>query len=185
LNSISRVLYLSLGLAAASLLFAGEFTANYSEITATDTVEVKIYVKGSIYRMDILEEGQDLFIIVNEEAGVTRVFNTAEMQYMEVAVNDIRSLMQDPFQGSNYMAGIGITKTVGTDTLEGYVCEKQSITHQDKKQMTRWMSMALDFPLKIEFHLAQGKFVELWNIKEGEVDDALFETPPDYQKLEP
>ena len=83
---------------------ASQFTADMIQSDGGDTTTGKIYVKNSKYRMDQEEDGHQVFVIVDQTAGVTRVLMPEEKMYMEMGTQDFRSLMKDPFQGVKYTA---------------------------------------------------------------------------------
>jgi len=49
--------------------------------------------------------------------------------------------------------------------------------------MTQWVSQKLGFPARIVMDVSENKSVELQNIQEGPVDDALFDIPSEYTKM--
>jgi len=94
-----------------------QFTADMIQSEGGDTITGKIYVKNSKYRMDLEEDGHQVFVIVDQTAGVTRVLMPEEKMYMEMGTQDFRSLMKDPFQGLKYTASTGDSKHLGTETV--------------------------------------------------------------------
>lgn len=160
-----------------------QFTADMIQSEGGDTITGKIYVKNSKYRMDLEEDGHQVFVIVDQTAGVTRVLMPEEKMYMEMGTQDFRSLMKDPFQGLKYTASTGDSKHLGTETVNGYECDKYLISMNQQDVMTQWVSQKLKFPIKIVMHVSKHTFVELQNIQEGPVDDALFDIPSEYTKM--
>jgi OOP family OmpA-OmpF porin len=159
---------------------ASEFTADMIQSEGGDTTTGKIYVKDSRYRMDLEEDGREIFVIVDQNAGVTRVVMPEEKMYMELGSQEPASLMNDPFQGSKYTASTGDSKHLGTETVNGYQCDKYLVSMNGQDVMTQWVSQKLGFPIKIVMDVSKGTFVELRNIQEGPVDDALFDIPSGY-----
>jgi len=162
---------------------ASQFTADMIQSEGADTITGKIYVKNSKYRMDLEEDGHQVFVIVDQTAGVTRVLMPEEKMYMEMGTQDFRSLMKDPFQGVKYTASTGDSKHLGTETVNGYECDKYLISMNDQDVMTQWVSQKLEFPVRIVMDVSENKFVDLQNILEGPVDDALFDIPSEYTKM--
>ncbi len=95
---------------------------------------------------------------------------------------DPQSLMNDPFQATIYMADNGESKPAGTETINGLVCDKSVITMSGQDVATKWVSQKYNFPVKIEQMMAENKFIEITDIVEGPIDDALFQLPEDYTK---
>ena len=164
---------------------AGEFSADMVEIDGADTVMSKIYVKGSNYRMEVMEEGQEVLVVVNPEEGMTRVALVPDKMYFEMESTDMRSLLKDPFQSLKYMTSMGESTSQGTEEVNGHECEKITISLDGQDQMTQWFAKDLDFPIRIVLHSMKDKLVELSNIRAEELDDDLFTIPSDYQKVEP
>ena len=81
--------------------FGGEYIADIINQSAADTVSAKIYVKGSNYRIEIQDEGKPMIILVNQDANITRICDAAEKSYVEIPSDDLKSLMNDPFQNTN------------------------------------------------------------------------------------
>jgi len=162
---------------------SNQFTAEMVETMADQSKTSKILVKGLKYRIEQETEGQPLYVLVDQNIGITRVVLPINEQYMEMKSQDRMSLMNDPFQGLKYSISIGETKELGTETVNGYVCDKSMISIQDQDIMTQWVSQKLNFPIKILNHVANNMTMELKNIQEGEFDDALFETPAEYTMM--
>ena len=163
---------------------AAEFTADMTEIDGSDTLTSKIYIKESNYRMEMVEDGQEVFVIVSPEDGMTRVALVADKMYFEMPSNDMRSLMKDPFQSLKHVTSMGESTSLGTEEINGYECEKIEISLEGTPQMTQWVAKDLGFPLRIVLHTVGDKLVELSNVQAEELDDALFKVPSDYTKME-
>jgi ankyrin repeat protein len=170
--------------AYSSCVEAAQFSADMVQHLGEKSKAGKIYVKDSKYRMEEKENGQQIIVIVDQEAGITKVMAVAEKKYMEMKVTDMISLMNDPFQATKASATRYNQKPLGSETINGFECEKSSFYSNDQLLMTQWVSKKLKFHLKIAFHGAGGKTVELENIKEGPVDEALFQVPAGYAKKE-
>jgi outer membrane lipoprotein-sorting protein len=169
-------------------LFAGEFSADMVVQTGGqkgETTTSKLYVKGTKYRMEQEEDGQNIIIIVDTEAMVTRVLMPSEKMYMEIASDDMKSLANDPFQSAKKTESLGETKLLGTETISGYKCDKYLITRDGNDVMTQWISKKLDFALKVVTHEGEKMTMVLENINEGKLSDALFEVPDDYTPMGP
>ena len=77
----------------------------------------------------------------------------------------------------------GVTcKKVGTETLNGRVCDKWEFTSASGNH-TAWLDQKLHFPIKTLS--SDGGGMEMSNIKEGTQDASLFEVPAGYQKFDP
>jgi len=165
---------------------AVEFKADMIHHITGESKSGPIFVKGALYRMEQKEEGQQIIVIVNQDTGVIRVLIPERKQYIEFPANDPSALMNDPFQSVKYMVSPACgaaSKLVGTETVNGYVCDKYVISMQDTDVITEWVSQKLKFPIKIVNHTAQDTFTEFRNIKEGSIVDTLFQLPAGYTKM--
>jgi outer membrane lipoprotein-sorting protein len=169
-------------------LFAGEFSADMVVQAGGqkgETTTSKIYVKGTKYRMEQEEDGQDIIIIVDMDAMVTRVLMPSEKMYMEIASDDIQSLANDPFQSAKKTESLGETQLLGTETISGYKCDKYLITREGTDVMTQWISKKLEFAVKVVQHEGEQMTMVLKNISEDKLDDSLFEIPDGYTPMGP
>jgi len=162
--------------------FAAEFTARMTDQDGDRVRLSTITIKGSFYRMDMEEYGEKISVIVDQDAGLTRVILHSEKTFMEIKSQDPQSLMNDPFQAAIYMADNGESKLVGTETINGLGCDKFVISMSGQDVMNKWVSQKYNFPVKIEHLMTENKFVEITDIAEGPVDDSLFQPPEGYTK---
>ena len=168
--------------AGCSQVLAAEFSADFTEKQGDYERSGKIYVKGSNYCLDIVEDGEQMLIIVDPEARKTVVIPVSTGEYRELAIDDMTSIMNDPFQGYLYTAEMGEVKTGGAETINGYECDKSVVTMGDTDIMSRWVAKSLDFPIKIVAHGPPDKVFELINIVVAPVDDSKFEIPEGFTK---
>ncbi|MCK5124627.1 MAG: DUF4412 domain-containing protein [candidate division Zixibacteria bacterium] len=161
---------------------SAEFSADLQETIGKKTSVGKIFVKGLKYRMEKMEGDLPLIILVDQETNVTQVINVSEKAYIEMPSTDMQSLTNDPFQSLKYIADIpdASIKQIGKETVSGIECNKSTVLYGETDYFTQWVSGKYDFPLKIIAHAADDMVVELINIKEGAVDDALFAVPEGY-----
>jgi hypothetical protein len=171
--------------AFCSLAAASEFSADMTMVDRGNTTKYKLYIKGLKYRMETVEDGQEIVIIVDQEKTLTRVLLVNEKAYIEMPSNDIRSLMNDPFQGLKVTidtAGIE-RNSLGTETVNGIECDKYALLVEGEEFYTYCMSRKYNFPLKIILKQSE-RVVEVKNIKESAVDDNLFEVPEGFSTME-
>ena len=168
-----------------SLAVAAEFSADMVVVAGGNTTTNKLYVKGLKYRMETIEDGQEIVIIVDQETNLTRVAIISEKAYIEMPCDDMRSLMNDPFQSLKVTINTpGIEhNSLGTETVNGIECDKSTLLWGGTEFYTYYMSRKYDFPIKII--LGQSEMVtELKNIKESAIDDGLFELPEGFSAME-
>jgi len=143
----------------------------------------KLYVGQAKYRMDQEEDGQQVVVLVDQEAGLTRVLLPAEKVYVEMPSDDLQSLMNDPFQAARFNETVGEKSKTGTEKVGGYSCEVYAVTYGGDVIMQQWVSHKLGFPLKIIIPGEGGRTMELKNIKEEKVEEELFMLPAGYIKV--
>ncbi len=72
-------------------------------------------------------------------------------------------------------------KNLGTETVNGRVCDHWQITSKDGKVTNAWVDKKIHFPIK---SVTPDGTWELSNIKEGEPDASLFQIPAGYHKMD-
>ena len=169
-----------------SQVISAEFSADMFDPGSGDTTIGKIYVKGLKYRMEKMEDGQSLVIIVNQEANMTQVINISEEAYIEMPCDDLRSLANDPFQSLKYTAAaLDVTlKPAGTEMINGMECEKATLMMNGAGIMTQSVATKLEFPVRIVTHAQEDRIFELRNIKETTIEDGLFKIPEGFSNIE-
>ena len=75
-----------------------EFTADMVERISGKTKMSKIYVKGEKYRLEQEEDGLQIIVIVDQDAGVTRVLLPGEKKYIEMESKDPNILIRQNVQ---------------------------------------------------------------------------------------
>lgn len=163
--------------------YSAEFSADMTESQGSYSKSGKLFVKGSQYGMELEDSGEKVRVFVDTEANKTVVLNLSKQEFRELASDDMNSLMNDPFQGYQYMIkrGFGVEKPAGTETVDGFECHKYVMVTEDSTElMSRWVSSKLNFPIKIVAHGNPSRIMALTNIVEGAVDDAKFVIPEGY-----
>lgn len=163
---------------------ATQFTADMS-VTIHHNNEIqtgKISVKDARYRIEQVEEGQEIVVLVDQEQGLTRVLLPADKMYMEMASDDMQSLMNDPFQAAKYTETIGEKVKTGVEKISGYECDLYAIKRNGDDIMRLWVSKKVSLPLKIEIPGKGGRTMLLENIKTSSLEDDLFAMPAGYTK---
>lgn len=181
----SRFIYFFLGFLLIpwfGISVAAEFTADMTETTDDEVRTYKMYVKNDLYRMELDEEGSEVIVLVDQATGLTRVLMPAEMMYMEMASDDMQSLMNDPFQAAKYTEKIGEKVKIGAERIAGYDCDVYAIRSGNDELMRMWISKKLDFALKIAITGENTRSMKLSNIDVSDLDDELFVMPAGYTK---
>ena len=164
---------------------AAEFTADVNQRLHGTDLTGKIFVKGEKYRLEQQDnKKRRMFIIVDQKANLTIVVDPAEKNYMETPSQGMVSLMNDPLQSARYMEQKHKKVLLGDEIVSGFKCKKMKYESQGKELMTVWKSIKLGFVLKITLPDKKKSFLQLKNIKEGAVDNALLRVPTGYAKKE-
>jgi hypothetical protein len=142
-----------------------------------------LYVGDAKYRMDQEEDGRQVIVLVDQEAGMTYVLLPSEKIYMEMANDDLQSLMNDPFQAAKFTEGIGEKSKIGSEEVSGYASDIFAVKRDGDVILKLWVSEKLDIPLKIVIPGEGGRTMELRNIQEGELSGELLAMPDGYTKV--
>ncbi len=167
------------------MVSAIQFKAEMVEIDKTDTTKSDFYLKDSLYRMEQVERGQQVIILVDQQTNLTRVVAPELKTWIQISSDHRTSLMNDPFQSVKRAAGDGENKPLGTETMNGYLCDIYLVSKNERDLMTQWVSQELKFPLKIINHVVEGRSVKLRNIEVIPVPDSLFQIPDEYEEYVP
>jgi len=164
---------------------AAEFSADMVQTRGSETNQGKFYLKGDKHRMEMKEAGQSTIIIVDVAGKKSYMLNPETKTYMDLSAMGMGG-GQTQTPSEEELKKLGEWKNAGTETVNGYECEKKIFVYKDKSmgEMTHWISKKLSYPIKM-FYQARGMtmITEYKNIKEGKVDDKLFQIPPGYQKM--
>jgi len=160
---------------------ATEFTADVNQRLHGQDLTGKIFVKGDRYRLEQQDDkNRQMFIIVNQKTNLTIMVDPAEKVYSETSSQGMMSLMNDPFQSARSMEGKHKRISIGDEMMSGITCRKLIFESQGKEMMTAWKSKKLGFFLKITLPDKKKSFIHLNNIKEGSVNEALFQVKDGY-----
>ena len=164
--------------------FAGQFIAEIFETGENERQQGRIAVSGDRYRIDIVEDGRKLNIVVDQDQGKTRIVIPSEKAFLEIDNTSPQSMMNNPFQSFRFSEGQFERQETGTEIMQGHECRKILIRTQGQDVMTAWFADELGFYLKIVNHLAENMAVELKNINIKPVHDGVFSIPAGFQKLD-
>jgi len=170
---------------ACSSLIAADFTAELLMSQPNDSMTVKLYVKGSLYRVEKLTGNNKMLIIENRDTDITTAMNPEEKTYLEIEGK--KGAFVNPVKGWEQMKGSTDETLAGTETIRGYECEHYTYAYPGEAEpaMEIWKSNKLDHFIKWVLHLDPSSgdaSMEVLNIVEGPLDDALFKIPPEYSR---
>lgn len=154
----------------------------------------KFYFSPPNFRMDANANGQNVSMISNASAQTTYMVMHDRHMYMEMHNTQNNPFMrQQPFVPHDFdpknpcawakEKGASSCKSLGTETVNGRVCDKYQGTSSDGKiTTTGWIDQKLHFPIKAVS--SDGSTFDVTNVKEGKPDASLFQPPAGYQKMD-
>lgn len=162
---------------------ATSFSADMVQTKKAGISTNRFFMRDHQYRMETEEEGMALVILVDRKSGMTRMVVPDEKVYLEFKNDDMRSLMNNPFEAYGKLAGMTKVRTAGTETVEGILCRGNILSENGRDLMVAWIAEALDFPVRID-NLGNADKVELKKIRKTTLKDALFEVPDGYELVD-
>ncbi|NVM23624.1 MAG: DUF4412 domain-containing protein [Desulfobacterales bacterium] len=167
-------------LALSGVGMAADFSADYVQKTQGKTMNGKIYIKGKKIRTETNTGGQKTVSIIDLSKAKVIILFPGQRMYMETHVDKD---MEKSFQTEDDLGKIAAKKLLGTETVNGYKCQKYHFTFHDKSlgASTHWISKKLQCPIKMISKGSHGEVtMEYKNIKVGGVKDSLFQVPAGY-----
>ena len=161
-----------------------QFTADMVTTESGVTKTNKFYSENPFYRMDIEEEGQEGYVIVDRNEGVTKVVMPAEQMYMVMSSSGMQSMSNDVFQSIEKQKEQYETNLVGSETINGYDCEIYEVVIDGNVVSKYWQFPDIEYPIKVISGANNDMVMELKNIVEGDVDDSIFRIPDGYTKMD-
>ncbi|OGW75674.1 MAG: hypothetical protein A2Z72_03085 [Omnitrophica bacterium RBG_13_46_9] len=169
-----------------TLCLAAEFSADMDGNQIGRDMKGKVYIKGDRVRMEGMSpEGEVSVAIMDVEKGTMCTLIPKNKVYIEMSGLAVKSKMNQ-FASDKKMAEVSDKNYLGTEDINGYLCDKYEYIYHDKSQgtMTQWFSKKLNYPIKMISNSPYGETViEYKNITEGGISDSLFEIPAGYQKM--
>ena len=162
---------------------AAEFQADFIQKYQGMEIKGKFYIKGNKTRTDMDMMGQKTSMITRMDKNVTWNVQHGAMMYLEMPIPPENAQALQP---DEELKKIAVKKKIGSETINGYKCDKYEIIYHDKSmgKMTQWISRKLNFPIKIIYNGPQGVMsTEYNNIQSSNVKESLFEVPQGFQKM--
>jgi hypothetical protein len=174
------------------------FSADFSNTKADgEKTTGKIYFSPPNRRIDVtsMPEGRGphgpVSVISNGATQTTYVLMIQQQMYMELHANSERvpprlGSLQNLGRDNLCVTDTGETKSdctkLGTETVNGRVCDKYTGSNQQGRKDTVWIDQKLKFPVKSQGE--DGHLWELTNINEGAPDASLFKLPDGYRQFD-
>lgn len=156
-----------------------------------EKVTGKIYFSPPKNRMDMNTRQGSVSTITDGSTKTSYTIMHAQKMYMEMHLdqlaNQMGPMMKAPKAPSSFdpshPCGADMTcKKVGTETVNGRVCDKWVMSDKRGNTTTAWIDQKLFYPIKTQS--SGGDTFDLTNVKEGPQPAALFQPPADYRKMD-
>jgi len=175
--------------AFSGLALASEFSADIIMKGGPMSGKGKVWVKGQKMRQEFGHQFGKMIMIMDMDQGFNWVLMPESKTYIKNKIKTKgKGFRPENFMGMQQDQMKAQIKLVGTETVNGYKCDKYLITFENKKMgtMTQWFAKKLNYPIKmINKSAIMGEIItELQNIKRGGVKDALFKIPSDYKEIQ-
>ena len=175
---VGAILLMWVGLCQAQ---SPEFSATMVSKMHGQTIPGKIFVKGDQVRTESKAQGRTHVMIIRPDKKLVYMIMPQQKTYMEMPITqDSQQKMMNlsPKDNPNM-------KLLGTETINGYECDKYETTVSHEGQTTKhyaWISKKLGMPIKSTS--ADGSMsMEYQDIKVGKLDDSLFAPPKGYRQM--
>ena len=174
--------------------FGAEYTADMVTTGPQGNMTGKLYVKGDLFRQDMVMQGQEQTILIDEDKDLTIILMHAQKMYMEFPAMDdeeFQETMEVDIDSAEDLLkenpDMATAEDLGTETVNGIRCRVFKVTYKEdlRGDSTLWISKELETPIKIVTNTSEGtSTMELKNIKKGGVSPNLFSIPSGYKKME-
>jgi hypothetical protein len=178
-----QLLVVFIFLAVGGNAFAASFSADLVKTGGGKTQTSRLFLLDDLYRLDIVEDGQELTILVNRTSGKTKILIPGDKEYLEIENDSFQSVMNNPLEGYYMMRQRFEARTSGSETIDGIECDKVIISSDGKDLVTAWVAKPYAFPIRM-VNPTTGDRAELKNIKEGRIDKTKFQVPAGYTEKE-
>ncbi len=186
-KSMALTLAGALVLSAGTPALAAEFSADMVQIDEYGDAEtVRTYIKGDLRRDEIIDDGEiEGWTIFRPDKGVVWNVSPDDEMYIEIPLNIGGD---DIVQKVEQLEESTTRKPLGTETVNGYECEKVHYQYQagSKGGFVVWHSKELNYPVRIVQKDLKGKTTqttEIRNIDTDTVPVSKFEIPAGYEKM--
>lgn len=180
ISSFIGILLSLVALLLTGEVLAAEFSAQVVTRFQGEETRGKVYVKGNRIRQEFPSGGGTKIIIYNADTKLAWMVMPERQMYLEMPITDeiTRSLMQAAKDQAQM-------KPLGSETVNGYSTNKYETAFRLNGGELRhhiWIAKRLGLIIKVD-SLDKTFSREYREIKEGEVPEALFAPPADYQKM--
>jgi outer membrane lipoprotein-sorting protein len=167
---------------------ASEFLADVVMKGGMMSGDGKLWVKNNKSRQEMGAGAEKMIIIMDLDQG----FQWMLMPDMKMCMKTKLQAKGKGFRPENFVGTQqgpmeAQLKRLGTETVNGYKCDKYLLTFKNKKMgtMIQWFATKLSYPVKIvnKSDMTGEVITELQNIQKTSVKDDLFIVPSGYQEM--
>jgi hypothetical protein len=144
----------------------------------------QVQSNGDKYRYDFEMGGDKGIVIVDPANGKTAILFPSEKFVHFTETSSMISRSNDPVQAVITLKDRYTEKKLGQENVAGFDYDKTELYATDKKVFTVWFSEKLNFPLKIQSHIAKDTYMELSNITLQKITPSVFEIPEGYTEVD-
>jgi outer membrane lipoprotein-sorting protein len=157
-----------------------EFSAQMVVKDSGKTMPGKFFFQNGKMRQEFQDEEGQTITIVRPDKKAVWVVLPQDRTYLEIALK-----MRLPGQFIQMPPDAIQKRPLGTETVNGYEADKYEVTVRGGadgvEKQTFWIAKKLGVPIKVFCH-SRDFCIEYRNIKEGRVNDSLFEPPSGFKK---
>jgi len=159
--------------------YAAEFSADMVHTMDGQTTVSKIYITGTKMRVETEQDGEKAIMIHDYKNRKVIILMPDDKMYMEMPIQ--ASNANDP-DYQKQIESLADKKSLGKETVNGYLCEKIQYIYHDKEldSVTMWYAEELQYYIKMK---SKDIEMELKNIKVGTVSQDLFTIPQGYTTM--
>ena len=160
------------------------FTAEMTNVKQGTKEIYLVQSDGEKYRYDFEMGGDKGIVIVSPKQGKTAILFPSKQFVHYTETSSIISRANDPVQAVMTLKDRYNEKQLGQEKVAGFDCDKTELYAADKKVFTIWFSDKLNFPLKIQNHIAKDTYMKLSGIKIQKIPISVFDIPGDYTEVD-
>lgn len=161
-----------------------QFRATMENVKSGEKEIYTVFSDKTQYRYELTQDGQKMIIIVKPAVNKTWILLPDKKFYIQEACDGMMSRQNDPVQAYVMMKANYTEKDAGSESMEGFTCDKKEIYADKDKIITTWFAKSLNFPIKMVNHLYKNTYMDLKNIGKWQPDLAVFMVPDGFTQVD-
>ena len=145
----------------------------------------RIYVTDHKIRLELRAQGQEMVTLVDRVQKKAYLVRPKARVYLEKPIGAAQAAILMPPEA---LAGIGRVEKLGEEELDGFACQNYRVVYHNPQngEALIWRSEQLGFPLKVVSRSPRGAVTTRYtNITIEDLDQTLFDLPPEYRQMVP